>query len=241
MKKNTWLPLDTHPELQLGQYIVPNFVSNSVAIKTDENNYVLVSPGKQMLETWPEALKANGIQIHIIMPNGYHYMGVSAWQEAFPNARLYASDEAIPRLLEKGIKENGLEMGIRPLQKEQPPLPEGYDVLFPPGHREGEVWVRKQDPKAGTTWITCDSFLNYERYSNQPIARFMQKLLNAAPGLKLSQVIKFFIIKDRSSFKTWTLDRLAADNPTTLIPSHGEVAQRPTLTAELTTLVSRRL
>lgn len=251
MKKNTWLSLDTHPELLLGQYIVPNFVSNSVALEVDKETYVLVSPGKQMLDSWPEDRKGAHIKLHIIMPNGFHYMGVPAWQEVFPNAKLYASSESIPRLLAKDIKESGTKendtennsqtQSIRSLQSEQPPLPTGYDFLLPPGHREGEVWLRKSDEKSGTTWITCDSFLNYERYSNQPVARFLQKLLGAAPGLKLSQVIKFFIIKNKKSFKQWTLNQIAKDRPKTLIPSHGEVVQSPTLADDLETLIKQRL
>ncbi len=188
MKKNTWLTLADHPELLVGQYLVPNFISNSVALIVDEHTYVLISPGKQMLENWPAERRGEHIELHIIMPNGFHYMGVPTWQQAFPNAKLYASSAAIPRLCEKGIKENGYANGIRPLQSEQPPLPKGYDIVFPEGHRAGEIWLRKTSDK-GNSWITCDSFLNYERYSNQPIARFLQKLLNAAPGLKLSQVI----------------------------------------------------
>lgn len=241
MKKNTWIPLESHPEILLGQYIVPNFVSNSVAIKVDEHQFVLISPGEQLLKEWPASPSNKDVQIHIIMPNGFHYMGVPAWQAAFPNAKLYASEEAIPRLLEKGISKRGYEDGIRPLQSEQPPLPSGYDVLFPPGHREGEVWVRKRDEENGTTWITCDSFLNYERYSNQPIARFLQKLLDAAPGLKMSQVIKFFIIKDRKSFKHWALEQVRTDKPATLIPSHGEVAQRANLADDIEALLKKRL
>ncbi len=240
MKKNTWIDLPTHPELKLGQYIVPNFVSNSVAIKVSDKEFVLFSPGAKMLKDWPSEYKKTDIKINIIMPNGYHYMGVSAWLEAFPNAKLYASEESIPRLLEKGVKENAYN-GIRALQNEQPALPKGYDILFVTGHREGEVWIRKQDKENGTTWITCDSFLNYERLSNQPVARFLQKLLGAAPGLKMSQVIKWVIIKDRKSFKSWALKQLQKDQPTTLIPSHGEVTQDKNLAKDLKDLLLKRL
>lgn len=241
MKKNIWVDLPSHPELMLGQYIVPNFVSNSICLKVNEKEFVLVSPGKGLLKDWPEELKGDDIDISIIMPNGFHYLGVSAWQEQFPNVKLYANAEAIPRLLENGIKENNLEAGIRALQDEQPSLPVDYDVLLVPGHREGETWLRKQDSENGSTWITCDSFLNYERLSNQPIARFMQKLLGAAPGLKMSQVIKWFIIKDRKSFKNWALKQLAEDKPTTLIPSHGEVSQEHDLAIKLENLLVTRL
>lgn len=240
MQKNTWIPLADHPELRVGQYVVPNFISNSVALAVDEHTHVLVSPGKQLLESWPAAKRGDDIDLHIIMPNGFHYMGVPAWQQAFPNAKLYASANAIPRLREKGIKENGHPDGIRALQSEQPPLPTHYDILFPVGHRAGDIWLRKQTDTS-TSWITCDSFLNYERYSNQPIARFLQKKLDAAPGLKLSQVIKFYILNDRKSFKHWALNQLAQDQPTTLIPSHGEVLQSDTLAQALAELLQKRL
>ena len=240
MKKNTWIELPSHPEIMLGQYIVPNFVSNSVAIKVADNEFVLVSPGAKMLDAWPEELKGPDVSISIIMPNGYHYMGVSAWQAAFPHAKLYANAEAIPRLLDQGIKESDT-VGVRALQDEQPNLPAGYDVLMVPGHREGETWVRKQDSENGSTWITCDSFLNYDRVSNQPIARFLQKVLGAAPGLKMSQVVKWVIIKDRKSFKGWALNQLKRDQPTTLIPSHGEVSQDTNLAKDLESLLLARL
>ena len=81
--------------------------------------------------------------------------------------------------------------------------------------------------------------MNYDRVSNQPFARFMQKLLGAAPGLKMSQVVKWFILDDRKAFKAWALKRLAKDQPVTLIPSHGEVLHSPTLHNQIMRLLTR--
>lgn len=238
MKKHTWHPLSDHPEIRVGQYIVPNFVSNSVAIRLNRSEYIVYSPGQSLLDAWqqawPDCANKEDTTLHIVMPNNFHYMGVSAWQAAFPQHKLYASNQAIPRLSKMAIRGNIDAIDILP-------LPDDYQVLLPPGHRAGDVWLSKKNNDKSSLWITCDSFLNYDRVSNQPFARLMQKLLGAAPGLKISQVVKWFIISDRKAFKSWALKQLTEDKPRTLIPSHGEVTDSNALSAELQQLISQRL
>jgi hypothetical protein len=238
MKKNAWHSVDGHAEIWVAQYIVPNFVSNSVLIEIDETNLMVISPGKPLLDHLPEKFRNPDINLHIVMPNGYHYMGVKAWQSYFRKFSLYASRKAIPRLVEQGVV--ATEDQIFPIEVRQPDLPSGYEFLIPPGHRAGDVWLTKKDCK-GALWITCDSFLNYERLSNQPLARLSQQALGAAPGLKMSQVVKWLILEDRSKFRDWVLNQLQVDQPTTLIPSHGEVDQAPCLSERLRSLILKRL
>jgi hypothetical protein len=235
MKKHTWFQLEEHPEVYFGQYIVPNFISNSIAIRASENHWVLISPGEKMLAEWLEKWQTPATNISIIFPNSFHYMGVQRWLEAFPDAALYASQKAKKRLIKKGFT------NILALESYQPELPEGYDVLIPPGHRGGDVWLSKQGQENNNLWITCDSFLNYERVSNQPIARTLQTLLGAAPGLKISEVIKWLLLDRKSAFKPWVLNQLEQDKPSILIPSHGEVERDTALAEKLTELVKQRL
>jgi len=182
MKKNTWHHLDrltenftpenSQSEILVGQYIVPNFVSNSIAIKLSDKEFVLVSPGEPLIDAWPEEWRSDKIHMHIIMPNSFHYMGVKAWQAAFPQHTLYASQDAIARLIKKGVATS--KNDIVALESKQPPLPKQYSILFPPGHRASDVWLKKYNEiDDSSLWITCDSFLNYERLSNQPFARAM--------------------------------------------------------------------
>jgi len=235
MKKHTWFQLKAHPEVYYGQYLVPNFISNSVAIRASENHWVLISPGEKMLNNLPDELNVKGIKLSIIFPNAFHYMGVNAWLEQFPEAKLYASKKAKQRLEKKGFKQ------ILILENDQPELPKGYEVLIPPGHRGGDVWLSQQGREDNNLWITCDSFLNYERVSKQPIARILQSLLGAAPGLKMSQVIKWLLLDRKTMFKSWVLNQLQKDNPSILIPSHGEVDSDPELTKRLRVLIETRL
>lgn len=241
MKKNIWHAVKDHPELLVGQYVVPNFVSNSMAIKISETEFVIMSPGEALLSAWVDTFGVD-IKLHIVFPNSYHHIGVNAWIKAFKDTSLYASKVAIPQLADKGFSDTN----IQALEEVQPPLPQGYDILFPPGHKAGDIWIRKQHPVNAknaktSTWITCDSFLNYDRLSNQPIAKIMQKALGAAPGLKISQVVKWFIMNDRKSFKTWVLAQLDQDQPTTLIPSHGEISHDPLLPAQIRKVINQRL
>ncbi|MFT5592518.1 MAG: hypothetical protein ACI8SR_000877 [Oceanicoccus sp.] len=241
MQKNTWHSVDNHPELLFGQYVVPNFVSNSVAIKISDAEFVLISPGEPLLTPWLSQF-SNKIKLHIIFPNSYHHLGVIKWLTQFNDVTLYASQTAIEQLKHKGFSNHP----ILPLETKQPTLPQGYDILFPPGHRGGDIWLRKQaysplTSSIGSTWITCDSFLNYERMSNQPFARFMQKILGAAPNLKISQVVKWFILTDRQKFKSWALNLLKTDNPTTLIPSHGEIQIDSNLAQKIAGIIEQRL
>ncbi|NVK38067.1 MAG: hypothetical protein HWE18_09095 [Gammaproteobacteria bacterium] len=236
MIKNTWQAVPGHPEIQVGQYIVPNFVSNSIAIQCNENEYILISPGEPLIENWKQLFPPQA-KLHIVFPNAYHHLGVKAWLKLFPDTQLYASKLAISQLHKKGFENTS----ILALEVNPPPLPNDFYLRFPPGHRAGDVWVGKHSKESGDLWITCDSVLNYARVSNQPIARFLQKCLGAAPGLKISQVVKWFILNDRQAFKHWALQQLAQDKPTTLIPSHGEVKTDKSLLSQLENLLKSRL
>lgn len=233
MKKNAWCEIEGFPELMLGQYVVPNFVSNSVAVHDGDGNWTLLSPGASLLRDWKTRFADKAASVNLVMPNHYHYMGVASWLEAYPDARLFASRQAIGRLGKLGIH------GISALESSLPALPDAYRFYFPPGHRAGDVWLCKLGGKG--VWITCDSFLNYTRLSNQPLARLLQKMLGAAPGLKMSQVVKWFILTDRRAFKAWAMDHLEQCPPGLLIPGHGEPERGDDLAEQLKGLLEYRL
>jgi len=235
MKKGIWFPVSNISGVYVGQYVVPSFISNSIALKVTDKEWVVVSPGEAMLAAWPQLCPHEDAQLSIIMPNSFHYMGVTAWLKRYPNAKLYASKKAIKRLSKKGFSE------VTPLEERVPNLPDNFEVLVPPGHRGGDVWLSRRDPKQGALWVTCDSFQNYERYSNQPIARTLQKILDTAPGLKVSQFVKWLLLDNKRDFKRWVLTQLQQDKPTTLIPSHGEVEQDAQLSQRIEQLIHRRL
>jgi len=57
----------------------------------------------------------------------------------------------------------------------------------------------------------------------------------------MSQVVKWLILDNKKSFKQWILKQLEEDNPTVLIPSHGEVRYDPELKTNIKDLILNRL
>jgi hypothetical protein len=238
MQRNIWHPITDYPDILVGQYVVPNFVSNSVSIRLSDNEFILYSPGESLLKTWPMG-KLSDLKLHILVPNAYHHLGVKAWQKKFPDSKLYASDIALKQLIKKKIFSH--KDMIHSVADLKLLLPSDMNITEPPGHRAGDIWLIKYNENKSSLWVTCDSFLNYDRVSNQPFARLMQKLLGAAPGLKMSQIVKWFILDDRKQFKKWLLEQIAIDNPVALIPSHGEVLLTDNLAIRLSSLLKNRL
>lgn len=232
MIRGTWLTLEGYPEIRVGQYVVPNFVSNSVALRCSRERWLIASPGQSLLDAWKRDY-SGAISVDLLCPNAYHHLGVTAWQEAFPQARVFASRKAIPHLRKQGIDR------VVAVEEQAPPLPPAYQVQIPPGHRGGDLWLCRGGDDG--VWITCDSFLNYQRLSNQPLARTLQRVLGAAPGLRMSQVVKWFILDDRKAFQSWVLELLTSQPPHLLIPSHGECEHDDALPQRLRALVSQRL
>lgn len=238
MQRNIWHSVLGYPDILVGQYVVPNFVSNSVSIRLSDNEFILYSPGESLLKTWP-FINSSDLKLHILIPNAYHYLGINAWQKQFPNITLYSSDVALKQLIKKKIYTR--RDTIHSISELKRCLPNDMDISEPAGHRAGDVWLTKYNDNKTSLWITCDSFLNYDRVSNQPVARLMQKILGAAPGLKMSQVVKWFILDERKEFKRWVLEKIITDKPTSLIPSHGEVLHSAFLGDQLTDLLLDRL
>ena len=238
MKRNVWHKVEAYPDILVGQYVVPNFVSNSVSIKLNENEFVIYSPGANLLESWPEKDNPK-LKLHIILPNAYHHLGIQAWIAHFQDVALYASQKAKSQLIKKQAFSQVTD--INEISEYASKFEDSFKLSLPAGHRAGDIWISHQNTQSETLWITCDSFLNYERLSNQTVARFMQKLLGAAPGLKISQVVKWFILDDRKHFKQWASKQVQKEQPVALIPSHGEILVDDKLPDRLLDLLQTRL
>lgn len=219
--------------ISYARYIVPNFASNTVVLGNS-----VISPGADLLESFlenrPEFAESEGEGLSIVMPNAYHHLGVQAWLKRLPKATLRASEQAIERLEGFGFE------GIVPIREGESGPVEQSQWAVPPGHRGGDVWLVLPSGDSWA-WVTCDSFLNYPRMSNQPVARFIQKVMGAAPGLKISRVIKYVLLTDRAKFRAWGLDFISKYPPNVLMPSHGDPHVSDTLALELEALMAKRL
>ncbi len=229
-----WQALDQqYPGVWHARYRVPNFNSNAVAIQSADS-WLIYSPGPGVLETF-SALQGSTHQhdsarrVDLLLPNHWHHLGLPCWRERYPEGKNWCSAKARKRL-KKLYPETTFEV----LEDRQTVSDERFLVRLPPGHRGGDVWLCQKE-----LWVVCDSFLNYARLSNQPVARFLQKALGAAPGLKMSAVVRHYILNDRANFRRWLEQELNENPPLTLLPSHGEVFRGSTLKQELSRLASQ--
>ena len=233
-----WYQIETCPGVEYARYIVPNFASNTITVSGDGGVMTVISPGESLLDSfaqkYPEHDADLGRQLRLVMPNSFHYMGIDAWKARYPNAQLFASKKAIKRLSKNGVS------GISELQRGIPNMSGRGFWSIPPGHRGGDAWLC-MPAEEGWLWVTCDSFLHYPRMSNQPVARFIQRVMGAAPGLKLSRVIKYLLMTDRAAFKRWCTKFIAEYPPVILLPSHGEPLMTNQLPEQLQALIDERL
>jgi len=229
----SWKAFDETKQIWIARYYVPSFQVNSVILKSKNGDPLLISPGKSLADCALPEIFENKLPTLALAPNYFHFMGYTRWKEIYPHLILSAAPETHRRLRKKRISTESLELFRQA-------LPENMSLLKPEGLRAGEIWIRVQQEN-GVIWIVGDAFLNYARFSNRPLARFMQKIMRAAPGLKISSVIKYLLIKNRKRYKNWLLNQLKTDQPTTLIPLHGEVLQSPQLPVEIQKIVEKRL
>jgi hypothetical protein len=228
-----WQKIDDEFNVWGANYRVPNFRSRSTALELTSSRTLVISPGSALIGADLPLLKNNSLPPYLLAPNSYHHEGITPWRERYPGSTVFASGTAIPRLLRLGLT------NIRPLASLRDELPNNISIFEPPGTRSGEVWLQLRG-NATRTWIVCDSFFNYKALSAHPIARAMQILFQAAPGLRISSIVKWWLIKDRKQYRKWVLDLLASEGPNRLIPAHGAIASDSDLANALASLVKRR-
>lgn len=195
---------------------------------------LVVSPVKGLDDEIHQGLAAVGSPRLLLAPNHFHHLGLPEWIDRHREAVTIASERALPRL-----RRQQPLVRFEPLAAGEPLLPAGLSFLVPEGTKTGEVWLRIAAPK-GVAWVVSDAFFNVLR----PVGGLTGWLLRAtgtAPGLRIGETFRFLALADRRRFAAWTLERLAADRPVTLVVGHGEPLTGVDLADRLSELVRRRL
>jgi hypothetical protein len=167
----------------------------------------------------------------LVAPNHFHNLGLAEQVKITPAVRLCASTTAAPRL-QKRIKKPFAD--VRTLQDE---LPNGFAFLIPPGTRAGEAWLSAPGTR-GRAWIVGDAFFNISR-TPRSLMGLLLKMLGICPGLRVGTSFRW-LVRDRAGYRTWLLDKIASERPTTLVPCHGDVLFDDCLADRLDELVRRR-
>jgi hypothetical protein len=168
----------------------------------------------------------------LLASNAFHTLGLPEHAAAFAEARVVASERASGRIKRK------TKLVVESLDVLRVQLPAHVSLLELPPVRSGEVWlsVRGSDSCA---WIVCDGLLNVQR-SPGGLLGVAMKLMRMGPGLSISSSFRW-MVKDRHAYREWLLARIQEDQPTILIPSHGQIIQDRQLPSRLTQLAHDRL
>lgn len=155
----------------------------------------------------------------LLAPNHYHNKGLEGHVTAFPDARLYCSATARPRLAKlTGLTFEGLDE-----LKER--LADGSALFEPESLKTGEIWLQVQS-QTKCALVVTDAFNTPQRSAG---ARANQVgLLGTFPR---------YGIKDPGTYKAWATAFLTASAPTNLLPCHGGPVDSVGLTARLLDLV----
>lgn len=186
---------------------------------------LVVSPGGGLDDAaWGE-LAALGTPAWLLAPNHFHNAGIAAWKARFPEARVVAHPDAIPRLKRQVP---GVEFDdVAELAAE---LPAEVRLLHPPGAKQGETWVSLV-VGGERAWFVTDGLVNERKLSGAMGG--MMWLLGFRARLMVNPMFKRLFLRDKAEFLRWTLAELDRDQPTRFVPAHGGVLEGPDTVAKL--------
>lgn len=218
-----WECLDASAQLWVSKYYVPGFQCRTVAAPLQNGGWLFLSPGGSLAGPLPEAMAAQGAPELLLLPNGYHHMGIDAWIQAFPSVKVCGAEAARKRAMGQ---HPGVEIRDLTLVKQR--LASHVKLLEMPGNRIGEVWLAFQSEQ-GISWAIGDAFFNIPKMPKNPVQRLIFRLLGSAPGLRMSQLFKWGAIQQRAAVRQWLEAQLDTDHPVRMVPNHGEVLEDKTL------------
>lgn len=236
----SWVCLDAEAQLWAATYYVPGFQCRTVAVPLEGQGWLILSPGASLAGTLPAEMHQRGQPELLLIPNGFHHLGIEAWQSAHPQAQACGAERARTRAMK--VKPGRKILGLAEVKAR---LPQHVRLLELPGTRIGEVWLTTRSAQ-GVSWAVGDAFFNIPTLPKNWLRRWVFQLLGSAPGLRISQLMKWGGFVDRVEVRRWLLEQLAQDHPARLVPNHGEVLDDASLgsgevTRRLQGLIEARL
>lgn len=213
--------------LWVGDYRVPGLPCRSTAVSLGDG-FLVYSPGESLLEPFADVGEAR----FLLAPNNFHHFGLTAWRGK--GAEVVVADGARKRLTKKGHAD------LKSLDALRPALPSSVTILEPPGTRVGETWLRVEHPE-GVAWVIGDSFFSIEGTPNKLMIKLVVKIMDSAPGLKMSRLMKWGGLSDRKGFRAWVEQRLDEDAPNMLVTCHGAVVTGDDVTDRIRGALQERL
>lgn len=193
------------------------------AFRLRDGSLCLYSPVAGLETEFAQRQSELGEVTALLAPNHYHNKGLHAHIEVFPNATLYCSSAAQPRL----SKITGLTFSALDRLRER--LPDGSDLHEPDGLKTGEVWLQVTS-HLGCALAVTDAFNAALLPSG-----------NYADCVGLLGTFPRYGVKDAASYRIWAKEFLKAKAPSILLPCHGSPVKSVDLIVQLIDLVENEI
>ena len=189
----------------------------SLAVGGAEGLFVMSPPYRAPQSAFDDLAKHGEVRA-LVATNAFHHMGIPEWKARFPNAAVFAPEQAVARVREK----TGIAT-VEPLASAAALAGERLELVDMPHYRTGEVLVRFETSR-GRAWYVTDIILNVRRMPRNPIFNLLFRMTGSAPGLKWNQVgPRLIMVKDMRALRRWMREEFDRLTPRWLFATHGEI------------------
>jgi hypothetical protein len=232
-----WTIIDEEAALLTCTYsFAPNASARTMVARFKPDELVVMSPPTGLADASYRALDRFGKVTALVAPNGFHHLGLLPWKQAFPDARIFASDKALARIRKKQPALSNVE----PLSELSKNTESGVELCDLPFFKTGEAWL-KAPAKGGLLWYVSDSCFSIPELPKALVPRLLFKWTGSAPGFKINNIGNLFFLKDKPGYKSWFLDQLRTEAPSIVVTAHGDVIEQPKLRETMVEMVERGL
>lgn len=202
-----------------GVYVARAGKLSSIALRLRDDSLCLYSPVSGLETVLKEQSSELGEVSTLFAPNHYHNKGLASHLNAFPNASLYCSAAAKPRLQ----KITGFD--FQPLDDLKRRLIDGQTLHEPKGLKTGEVWVQVQSGTDGALIVT-DAFSS----ALQPPGVYGDEvgILGTFPR---------YGVNDAEAYIAWAMRFISMAPLSMLLPCHGSPVRADDLAVQLNSLL----
>lgn len=230
---NNWTILDEDSGTMILRYeFAPGSESTTFATKMQNGQMMVVSPA---VNPHPDALAELGKYGDVgalVICNGMHYLGVLAWKDYFPHARIFAPAKTASRVLRKESKIRDIE-SLKELGKFA-----GQHIGFSeaPDPKIGESWYWVQTTK-GYLWYASDVLINLPELPPKLFPRLLFTFTRSAPGYRVFSLMLMMTTKNKKETLNAFLADIASYPPHMMIPAHGDVVSVDDVASTTTKLI----
>ena len=204
----------------VGQIPMPlgNFPRRMTVVALDRKRSAIFSP-MPLRENSMTEIEALGAPAYLIVPNGGHRLDLRPFHARFPKAKIVTAPGSKSRV----------EEAVQPAQT-RATLGRHAKLLTLAGCNEREL-VLRIDRDNDVTLVTND-VIGHVGHPEGLGAKLMSRLLGFGPRAQVTRPAKWFFIKDRAALAAQFRDWAKIDGLRRLIPSHGDIVDRPSALLE---------